>query len=77
MTKENDFYGQAFLLLYGVIMGLLAGTLGGFWSQVAFEYLIRKDTSLEHIFWVITICFISIVVVVSITMIYYLKKWKK
>lgn len=80
MKKKQGWdipYEQVFYLCYGLIIGTLAGVWGGFFSAIAFEYLVKHDTTLELAFLVSGIILVIMLVPFGILMVYTLMKMQK
>jgi hypothetical protein len=73
-SNHDTLYGQNFLIFYGALIGLIAGTLGALWSTLFFEYVIRRDISLEAYFWVVSLGFIITIVAISLWMLFFLRR---
>lgn len=52
---------DVFLLLYGTTLGLIAGTVGGLWSTLYYEHIIKGDVTLSSQFWSWSIILVAII----------------
>ena len=75
--RTFSLYEQAFLLLYGVFIGLIAGVWGNLWSTLYYEHIIKGDASLTTQFWLSSLIFIAIILILSVMMIHFYGKMKE
>jgi ABC-type methionine transport system permease subunit len=78
ITKDsNASYEQIFYVCIALIAGTLAGVWGGFWSAIAFEYIIKHDTTLGLVFVVSTIILVVMLMPFIVLMVYTFRKLQK
>jgi len=73
---KRDFPEQAFLMLYGTIMGVLVGVFGNLFATLYFEHIVKKDASLALPFLGVSIFLVLMLTVLFALMFIYFKKAK-